>query len=178
MCSEGDGPVLCKGLCKFHYDRKRRGIPFDAPRKRQSPKGIPTYDRVIALSVWEGDCFVFTGARDPNGYGRIGLTGIQKTVLAHRVVAAHHLGESDRHVLHSCDNPPCVRIEHLRYGTDAENVRDAMERGRTRGLFKARLSDADVAAIRADVRKQVIIAADYGIDPSHVSKIKSGAARR
>lgn len=36
-------------------------------------------------------------------------------------------------VLHSCDNPPCCRPDHLKLGTDQDNVREAFERGR-RGI--------------------------------------------
>lgn len=35
------------------------------------------------------------------------------------------------HVLHRCDNPPCINPAHLFLGTDAENVRDRDGKGRT-----------------------------------------------
>jgi hypothetical protein len=35
-------------------------------------------------------------------------------------------------VLHACDQPACVRAAHLRFGSQAENLRDAIERGRRR----------------------------------------------
>lgn len=33
-------------------------------------------------------------------------------------------------VRHTCDNPPCVRPDHLIVGTCADNTRDKIERGR------------------------------------------------
>jgi hypothetical protein len=77
-------------------------------------------------------------------------------------------------VLHSCDNPSCVNIDHLRYGNQADNMADAIARGRVKGRS---LSDDEVAAIRADPRRQTAIAADYDINQCHVSRIKTGKRR-
>lgn len=33
-------------------------------------------------------------------------------------------------VRHRCDNPPCININHLALGTQKDNVRDSIERGR------------------------------------------------
>ncbi|WP_428985700.1 HNH endonuclease [Sinomonas terricola] len=34
------------------------------------------------------------------------------------------------HILHSCDNPPCVNPGHLRPGTRFDNMQDKVLRGR------------------------------------------------
>ena len=56
-------------------------------------------------------------------------------------------------VLHSCDNPKCVNINHLSLGTHDENMRQMAERKRTRqqqGIlnFTAKLTEDDVIEIR------------------------------
>jgi hypothetical protein len=75
-----------------------------------------------------GDCLVFMGAQNPAGYGHIGYHG--RTLYAHRVVLEHHLGPSPLVAMHTCDNPPCCNIEHLRYGTTVDNAHDSIGKGR------------------------------------------------
>ena len=66
--------------------------------------------------------------------------------------------------------------KHLRLGTNAENVRDAVDRGK-----RGKLSVADVHAIRAAVaegRTQKDVAAEFGVSQmtvSHVARKRSWA---
>lgn len=52
--------------------------------------------------------------------------------LAHRVswALANNAEPGELDVRHSCDNPPCCNPLHLLTGTDADNRRDMLERGR------------------------------------------------
>lgn len=54
---------------------------------------------------------------------------------AHRVAYEIANGPipDDLWVLHSCDNPPCCNPSHLRVGTYKDNVRDRVERDRSKG---------------------------------------------
>ena len=87
------------------------------------------------------------------------------------------------HVLHSCDNPPCLNPAHLSWGTNAQNRSESVDRGRHsrgEGHYAARLSDEEVLTIRhlvGDGWSQRSVAQAYGIDQSHVSRICSGKAR-
>lgn len=75
----------------------------------------------------KSDCILWTGAKLPKGYGRFAGT------LAHRWIYAHTHGVNlDRmdFILHSCDTPSCVNVDHLRIGTAKENTADMDERGR------------------------------------------------
>lgn len=103
-------------------------------------------------------CWEWVAARDPNGYGRFGNGGRTSAILAHRYSYLMHYGEFDRrrHVLHSCDNPPCVNPEHLSLGDAYDNAHDAIAKGRhvppphPRGTAhpRARLTDEQVIEMR------------------------------
>jgi hypothetical protein len=74
-------------------------------------------------------------SRNQWGYGRCNQIRFGKKIyLAHVLAWVDHHGmlppESKPHILHTCDNPPCVNPEHLWAGTHAENMRDMSEKGR------------------------------------------------
>lgn len=77
-----------------------------------------------------GECWIWTAATR-NGYGKINVGG--RTRDAHRLSFEHHhrLLAPGEYVLHGCDEPRCVNPEHLRAGTQADNMREMAERGRS-----------------------------------------------
>jgi hypothetical protein len=85
--------------------------------------------------------------------------------------AAHKCGNGK----HGCVNPSCIY-----WATPVENESDKLRHGtRPKGeqCGFAKLTDVQAAAIREDNRSGTLIAKDYGVSQSQVSKIKSGKSR-
>ena len=78
-------------------------------------------------------CEEWEGQRYNHGYGRVYFgwaEGKKLEMLAHRLIYMQHHGHTDLHILHECDNPPCINMAHLRAGTDQDNTDDKMKRHR------------------------------------------------
>lgn len=76
-------------------------------------------------------CWIFLGAKDKAGYGRININKINRT--AHRVSYELVFGKIKGNkmvVCHKCDNPPCVNPDHLFLGTYKDNTQDMIIKGR------------------------------------------------
>ena len=99
-------------------------------------------------------CIEYSGkSRDKYGYAIRVISGIQEK--AHRVAWMLHHGTIPPGlcVLHTCDNPPCVNINHLWLGTRAQNVQDMMNKHRHashKGVDHpfAAFTDEDIIEIR------------------------------
>jgi hypothetical protein len=128
-------------------------------------------------------CWIWTAATRGPGYGafRVGSArdGTRRTVPAHRYMYELINGSvsSDLQVCHRCDNPPCVRPDHLFLGTNADNIADKVAKGRAPcGMSSPnhRLTDADVIGIRraceaGDCQRKV--AARFGVCQRTVSRV-------
>ena len=138
-----------------------------------------------------GPCWIWTGYKDDTGRGQMskGRRG-ETRERAHRVSWMIHHGPipPGRVIGHSCDNPTCVRPDHLFLGTQAENIADMTAKGRRQNSprlgtahHKAKLTDAQVAAIRRERLAGATLpqlASKYGVAKTTVWGIVSGRAWR
>lgn len=135
------------------------------------------WEKVVKTNNDDG-CWLWCAAKDDCGYGVFSIDG--KNFRAHRLSYELTIGTIPKglKILHKCDTPACVNPSHLFIGTQADNIKDCMEKGR-RGSQKgadnsgSKLTPEQVAAIRMDARLYRYIAADYGIHPATVGRIKS-----
>ena len=131
-------------------------------------------------------CWTWTGAilKKMGGYGAFRLQG--RTLGAHRAswVLMNGPIPAGLFVCHHCDNPACVRPDHLFLGTNADNVADMVAKGRQRDPIgmkgsahpRAKVSERDVLEIRrramgGDPRSA--LASEFGISASSLEHIIS-----
>ncbi len=84
--------------------------------------------------LWTACRQSFQGKTKRPGYGKIGDGSSSR--YAHRVSWELHYGPipEGKDVLHDCDNPGCVRPDHLFLGDQPANMRDAWKKGRLTDL--------------------------------------------
>jgi hypothetical protein len=121
-------------------------------------------------------CWEWRAARHGFGYGVLRIDG--KNFLAHRI--AYQLANgpipTGLVIRHRCDNPSCVNPGHLVAGTHADNMQDAVDRGRfPRGEQRSKkLRTVDAQHILASTESADALATQYGISPDYVRMIKRG----
>jgi hypothetical protein len=120
------GTYQAHGLCVKHYARLRRhGDPTITLQRGTKP--TPLIDRLADKFLVGDECWSWVGARDDLGYGQIKGTEARRKEQAHRAVYELLVGPipTGLHLDHLCNNPNCVRPDHLEPVTQAENNRRA-----------------------------------------------------
>ena len=79
-----------------------------------------------------GPCWVWIGTAQSRWYGHFAVDGRYR--YTHRLSYTMHYGEipAGLIVCHACDNPSCVRPDHLFLGTHSDNAWDRSAKGRAK----------------------------------------------
>ena len=119
--------------CRKHYRWFKQNGSTEMPRHAHG---------TVEQRFWKfvdktESCWLWNSGKNVKGYGVMQATPEKgqkrgKTLLAHRISYEIHHGKLEQGdcVLHSCDNPSCVNPAHLRKGTQSENIKEAILKGR------------------------------------------------
>lgn len=125
------------------------------------------------------ECWFWKAKTDRDGYGIHRVKG--RDFKAHRLAYELATGESPSVVMHTCDSPSCCNPNHLRGGTQRQNMKDKVRKDRQAkgsGNGRAKLTEHDVVAIKFQLRMEVASKAElarrYGVDPTVIRDIASG----
>lgn len=175
-----------RGLCKSHYKQQWLGKPLKTlQRQYRNLTPIIRFKKYVRIDP-ETQCWEWLAHRHVHsGYGLFALDG--RMQRAHRVAWLLFKGPipaDPRHkyntlgVLHHCENKACVNPDHLFLGTQRDNARDAIRKGWQPGNcgeqhHRARLSAAQVYAIRAAKLPRRLLAETYGVSVATIKDIRS-----
>lgn len=133
------------------------------------------FNRVVENS---SGCHIWKGASNKLGYGVVRYRG--KRWATHRLAwkLANNKNPGKMFVLHSCDNPRCVNPKHLSIGTQLDNVRDCISKGRRPvnrviGSSNARtkLTPSLVKLIRKSKESRRKLGKEIGVDQATIRAV-------
>ena len=129
----------------------------------------------------EDECWEWTGAKHyQRGYGMIGHYNGKKSInqYAHRYSYEHYIGPipDGLHVLHTCDNPSCVNPHHLFLGTNADNVKDKVDKDRqSKGESNHhKYSEEFIHMLKYSDEPAYLLAEKVGVRADYINAIRRG----
>lgn len=115
-------------LCRSHHHRLRR---YGDPTENRASRwyGVPFWDRV-SIPDDPDACWEWQGPLYHDGRGQVQING--RRLIASRAAWEMVNGPipPGMFACHHCDNPPCVRPDHLFLGTPKDNTEDMLRKGR------------------------------------------------
>lgn len=162
---------------------------------RSGPKLKTLEVRFLSKILKKGnnDCWLYTGFKDKDGYGKISgygdlVNNNSHSISVHRysfwfyklkdTVSWEDFRASKKYVCHTCDNPSCCNPEHLFLGTEKDNTQDMIKKGRRHNNKgekhgkNNKLSNKDVIEIYESSGLQKDLAIKYGVTFQMISRIK------
>ncbi len=139
-------------------------------------------ERFWAKTKVSNSCLLWTGRPGRDGYPKIKAGGV--TWRAHRYIYEQCVGPAGEVLMHSCDTPMCVSLQHLSPGTPKANHDDMKAKGRgVTGSKNGRavLSAADIPALQAKRYSGMTykaIGEEYSVTGETISNILRGKTWR
>lgn len=172
--------VYCSSACSAEALHRRALLP-----ERVAPRFWSKVNKLGPVVREDlGHCWEWTAALDHRGYGRLSFAFEKRK---YRCAGAHRVAWWLEHgrwpepmALHKCDNPRCVRAEHLFEGDAVENFLDMRSKGRAAN-GSARVTPELVREIRAALAtgvSQMAVASRFGVKYGVVNFIKLGRTWR
>lgn len=195
--------IYCSRTCQGIAQRRRShstceycGKPYE--RKASQVGRFCSYECSCMASIrpaterfWSkvdksGECWLWTANKDRRGYGQFFWQGRPQIATHFAWELANGPIPDGLWVLHRCDVPSCVRVEHLFLGTHTDNMQDMIAKGRqgrvphdnySRGehRWSARLTASQVLEIRERHAQGAAtpneLAAEFGVTASNIYAI-------
>lgn len=171
--------------CGRKIANKSKGCRSCSNRNRPKPdtlnKDIARFKSKVV--VMDSGCWLLKGQEAGKGYAYVSIR--QKSHGAHRVALFIYKGnalDTPLLAMHSCDNPRCVNPEHIKYGTQTDNMRDASIKGRIRNASDWVGLKNPKAKLNPDLHPEIIksvcvgvsrkiLAERYGVSVNRISQI-------
>lgn len=173
-CQELLGPPLpyCRQSWEPAPDKHGR-LQLVCPvphRHEKRSKRIPAYyfyNKIVFTS--ETTCWLWCGFVDDLGYGIASCFGEHK---AHRLAWKLFFGDIPKglKVCHSCDVRNCVNPDHLKLGTQGDNVREMFARGRAERIGVKGEANHHSKLTEEQVRAMRTIRSETGISYKRLAK--------
>lgn len=86
----------------------------------------------------DAECWPWLGGKHPQGYGRAHSNGRMRPAAQIAWELSNGTAfPAGKLACHTCDNPPCVNPAHIWPGTQSENLKDCVAKGRHRSIPQA-----------------------------------------
>lgn len=121
-------------------------------------------------------CICWNHSTDKSGYGTLNKKQF-KTKLIHRLTYEKAYGKLIKGdvIMHTCDNPTCYNIHHLQKGTQLDNIKDRVSKGRcAKGDNNARtkISKEDARLIWQSKLSSRILAKQFNVSHTAILEAK------
>lgn len=153
-------------------------------QNRHDLKSIRTRFDAKYVPVPSG-CWQWTASTARRGYGQMGITKPKRNEKAHRISYALNVADipPDRVIMHTCDNPGCVNPQHLRMGTQIENLADRDAKNRHARVSGVRNPSSKLScdALPVILDRSIPIddlASRFGVSRSTIDHVRAGRTWR